>query len=65
MKASTIVTIFFLLLISVGHLLRLIFQVSLTLNTSEIPMWMSLLAFLFSAALAIWLWRDSRRAVVH
>jgi hypothetical protein len=63
MKVSTILTMIFLLLISMAHLLRLVFQVPITVNTIEIPMWMSVPACIVSAALAIWLWRDSRTDV--
>jgi membrane protein implicated in regulation of membrane protease activity len=62
MRASTIVAVIFLFLVSMGHLLRLIFQVQIMANnTYEIPMWMSLVAFIFTAALAIWLWMDNRK----
>jgi hypothetical protein len=61
MRASTIVAVIFLFLVSLAHLLRLIFQVQILANTYEIPMWMSLAAFIFTAALAIWLWMDNRK----
>ena len=62
MRASTIVAVIFLFLVSMGHLLRLIFQVQIMANnTYEIPMWMSLVAFIFTAALAIWLWMGNRK----
>jgi hypothetical protein len=61
MRASTIVTVIFLFLVSAGHLLRLIFQVRVMADTVEIPMWMSLIACIFTAALAIWLWMDNRK----
>lgn len=60
MKLSTIIAVVFLSLVSAAHLLRLIFQAQLTLNAKEIPMWMSLAAFIFTGALAIWLWVDNR-----
>jgi hypothetical protein len=52
--------VIFLFLVSVAHLLRLIFQVNMSLNSSEIPMWMSLAAFIFTGALGTWLWIDNR-----
>ena len=61
MKASAIVAVVFLFLVSLAHLLRLIFQVQIMADTYEIPMWMSLAAFIFAAALAIWLWMDNRK----
>ena len=61
MRASAFVTAIFLLLVSVAHLLRLIFQVQIVANTVAIPMWMSLPACIVTAALAIWLWTDNRK----
>ncbi len=58
MKTSAVVAVIFLLLVSLAHLLRLIFQVQIMANTYEIPMWMSLMACIVTAALAVWLWRD-------
>jgi hypothetical protein len=60
MKLSTITAVIFLFLVSVAHLLRLIFQVNMSLNSSEIPMWMSLAAFIFTGALGTWLWIYNR-----
>jgi hypothetical protein len=55
MKLSTIVTVIFLLIVSVVHLLRLIFKVQ------EIPMQVSVVVFLATAILAIWLLIDNRQ----
>jgi len=61
MKPSIIVTVIFLLLISIAHLLRLLFQVKVTANAVQIPMWMSIPACIVTAGLAIWLWLESKR----
>jgi hypothetical protein len=61
MKPSTIIAVIFLFLVSAAHLLRLVFKVQIMANTVEIPMWMSLLACIVTAALAIWLWTDNRK----
>jgi membrane protein implicated in regulation of membrane protease activity len=58
--ATTIVTIF-LILVSIAHLLRLIFQVKVMANTVEIPMWMSAVACIVTAVLAAWLWRENKK----
>jgi hypothetical protein len=55
MKLSTIVTVIFLFIVSVGHLLRLIFKVQ------EIPMQVSVVVFIATAILAIWLLIDNRQ----
>jgi membrane protein implicated in regulation of membrane protease activity len=61
MKPATIITIIFLLLVSIAHLLRLIFQVKVTANSADIPLWMSAVACVFTAALAVWLWRENKK----
>ena len=61
MKASAIVAVIFLLLVSVAHLFRLIFQAQIMVNTFAVPMWMSAAACIVTAVLAIWLWTDNRK----
>jgi protein-S-isoprenylcysteine O-methyltransferase Ste14 len=61
MKASTIIAVIFLLLISLGHLLRLVFQAQIMVDTVVMPMWTSAVACIVTAALAIWLWTDNRK----
>jgi protein-S-isoprenylcysteine O-methyltransferase Ste14 len=61
MKPSVIVVTIFLILVSIAHLLRLIFQAKVMLNTAEIPMWMSVTACIVTAALAIWLWQENKK----
>jgi len=62
MKTSVIVTLIFLTLVSIVHLVRFVLQVSITVDKFVVPMWMSLVAFLALGALAAWLWREARRA---
>jgi len=61
MKASAIIAVIFLLMVSVAHLIRLIFQAQIMVNNFAVPMWMSAAACIFTAALAIWLWTDNRK----
>ena len=61
MKPSIIVTAIFLLLVSLVHLLRLIFQWKVTVNTAEIPLWASAVACIVAAALAAWLWQENKK----
>jgi hypothetical protein len=60
-KTSTIITAIFLLLVSVGHLLRLIYRVQIKANAVDVPMWASTLAFIITAGLAIWLLAENRK----
>ncbi len=61
MKPAARIAILFLSLVCVGHLLRLLYRVEVVANGVVIPMWMSVAACLFAAALAGWLWREQRR----
>jgi hypothetical protein len=58
MKPSAMVTVIFLSLVSLAHLLRFALQVNVTVKTWIVPMWLSLVAFLAVGALALWLWRE-------
>ncbi len=60
MKTSVIVTLIFLTIVSILHLVRFALQVSITVDNFVVPMWMSLVAFLALGALAVWLWRDEK-----
>ena len=61
MKPATTVTVIFLLIVSIAHLLRLILQVKITTNLFDVPMWMSAPARIVTAALAIWLWMENKK----
>jgi hypothetical protein len=61
MKPATTITVIFLLIVSLVHLLRLIFQLKVTTNLFDVPMWMSIPACIITAALAIWLWKENKK----
>jgi hypothetical protein len=61
MKPSTTIVTIFLILVSIVHLLRLIFQWKVTVNAAEIPLWMSAVACIFTAVLAAWLLRENKK----
>ena len=50
-----------MLIVSVAHLLRFIFQVKVTTNLFEVPMWLSVPACIVTAGLAIWLWKENKK----
>ncbi len=60
MKTSVFVTLIFLTLVSIIHLVRFALQVNITVNEFVVPVWASVVAFLFVGGLAVWLWRDER-----
>ncbi|MGD0572160.1 MAG: hypothetical protein ABSB11_03980 [Sedimentisphaerales bacterium] len=61
MKPATTITVIFLLIVSIAHLLRLILQVKVITNLFVVPMWMSIPACIVTAALAIWLWKENKK----
>ena len=60
MKPATLVATIFISVIAVLHLVRLFLHVEVTVNGASVPMWMSLMAFLFTGGLAILMWRENR-----
>ena len=60
MKASTTVTVVFLVIVALVHLLRFIGQWQVTVDTFVIPMWASAVACVATAALAVWLWSERK-----
>ena len=61
MKPASLVTVIFLAFVSIAHLLRVIYRVEIVAGGVSIPIWMSVLACLATAALAGCLWREQRR----
>jgi hypothetical protein len=60
MKHATFVTVVFLSLIALAHLLRLVFAVEWVVGGVVIPMWPSVLAIIVPGLLALGLWREQR-----
>ena len=61
MKPATTITVIFLLIVSIVHLLRLVLQVTVMTNLFVVPMWMSVPACIVTAGLAIWLWVENKK----
>ncbi len=59
MKPATLVATILLFVVAILHLVRIFFQVELTVNGAMVPMWVSIFGFLFTAALAIMMWREN------
>jgi lipopolysaccharide export LptBFGC system permease protein LptF len=57
--ASLVAAILFWL-IALAQLLRVLFRVQVTAGGVNIPLWVSILAFIVLGALGIWLWRERR-----
>jgi hypothetical protein len=59
MKPFTTATLIILALVAIVHALRVLMRWSVIVNGSNIPMWVSVVALVISAGLAIGLWRET------
>lgn len=50
--------------VSAAHLLRLLFQVEMTVGGLSIPVWVSIFGFIIPLALALLLWRENRKEFI-
>jgi hypothetical protein len=60
-KPASLAVAIFLWLIALVQLLRVIFDIRVTAQGVDIPLWVSGLAFIVLVALGIWLWRERRQ----
>jgi len=61
MKPAALLTVIFLSLVSLVHLIRLLYRVEVVAGEFTVPMWPSVVACLVTAGLAGWLWREQKR----
>jgi hypothetical protein len=61
MNAGTLLATILLAVVSVAHLLRVLFGWQVTIADAIIPVWASVVAALVAGAAAILLWKGSRR----
>ena len=57
-KPASLVAAILFWLIALAQLLRVLFRVEVTAGGVNIPLWVSILAFIILAALGVWLWRE-------
>ena len=62
MKPATMISTLFLAVVAVGHLLRLVLGVEIRVGGILVPLWVSVIACILPAGLAVGLWRESRKA---
>jgi hypothetical protein len=60
MKPITTIVVIFLLLVSLMHILRIVFEFEVTVAGEFIPMWPSIAGCLVTAVLAAMLWWENR-----
>jgi hypothetical protein len=58
MKPALLITLIFLCVVAVGHLIRVVFQIEFIVAGIGIPQWPSALAVVALVALAVWLYRE-------
>jgi len=61
MKPFTKIAVIVFSLVSLMHLLRLLFSSEVTVNGGVVPIWLSVLGFLVAGVLAVMLWREARK----
>ena len=60
MKPIATITTVLLTAVAAAHALRLVFGVELTVGSSTMPMWVSVVGTVVPGALAVLLWRENR-----
>ncbi len=60
MKPATLLASIVFSVFALLHLLRLLLHVEVIVNGARVPMWVSPLALLFFAGMAVIMWRESR-----
>jgi hypothetical protein len=61
MKSASLLASFFLGLIAVGHLFRVIAGTDVMVGDWVVPMWPSILVFIVFGTLAVLVWREASR----
>jgi len=61
MKPFTAITVVLLALIAVVQLLRFVLGWEVTVNGLIVPIWLSGIAFVITAGLALMVWRETRQ----
>lgn len=59
-KPASLVATIVLWLIALVQLLRLIFQLEVTVQSIDIPRWVSGMTFVVLGVMGVWLWRERR-----
>ena len=62
MKPATMISTLFLAVVAVGHVLRLVLGVEIRVGGILVPLWVSVIACILPAGLAVGLWREGRKA---
>jgi hypothetical protein len=61
MRPAAFLSVCFLAVIALGHLLRVVYSIPIVVGDVMVPMSLSVLATVGAGALAVLLWREQRR----
>lgn len=61
MKSITKLAALLLGLVAILHLLRVIFNIEMTIDNLNIPNWVSVLGFIIPGILSIGLWKEAKK----
>jgi uncharacterized membrane protein len=59
-KPVSFITVLVLAFVALGHLLRLIFQVEVVVDSRILPMWVSVIGVVVAGGLAVGVYREGR-----
>ncbi len=62
MKPGSLIAVIVFVVVFLGHLLRLLFHIEVTVGGGRVPMWSSILGCLVPAGVAILLWKEARES---
>ena len=60
MKTGTKLAIILFSIVSTAHLLRLLFDLNISIESWNVPQWISVLGVVGPGAIALMLWRESK-----
>jgi hypothetical protein len=60
MRSSTVFALLLLVLVAVGHVVRILFGIEVSIGGDNVPVWWSVPAAILFAVAAALLWRDNR-----
>ncbi len=63
-RPASLIAAILMLLIALGHLMRIIVGANFVVNAIEVPMWPSVVAMIFTLLLALWLLAERRSPTV-
>ena len=60
MKPFTTIAVIVFAVLCVGHIIRLILDISVRIGSHDIPKWVSIVGVLFAGLIAVMLWKERK-----